>query len=233
MCNAHGGILTPNLEKMAAQGVTLTNFHTASPVCSPSRVSIMTGLYPWRLGALNAFELGRDNQRNMYLPQITTGAEILRQHGYYTGHSGKWHMGMFREEYRRKRVLGDECMHPGPNQHGFEDYISELDGPESARFTFLHSGQSNLHLEGYKYLLKNDVPMPTYPSDSDTHYTKTSSSENGDNYQNPPEVLSDREANDAIRMIEKVHQSNSEQPWFLQVMFNAPHSPWTTIPQVS
>ena len=75
--------------------------------------------------------------------------------------------------------------------------------------------------------------MPTYPSDSDTHYTKTSSSENGDNYQNPPEVLSDREANDAIRMIEKVHQSNSEQPWFLQVMFNAPHSPWTTIPQVS
>ncbi len=55
-----GGILTPNLEKMAKRGLIMTNFHSAAPVCSPSRVSFMTGVASWRLGALNAFELGQD-----------------------------------------------------------------------------------------------------------------------------------------------------------------------------
>jgi len=68
---SEGGILTPNLQRMASQGAIMTNFHSASPVCSPSRVAIMTGLYPWRLGALNAFELGQDlSQRNGFLPQV-------------------------------------------------------------------------------------------------------------------------------------------------------------------
>jgi hypothetical protein len=66
-----GGVLTANLEQMASNGLTLTNFHSASPVCSPSRVAIMTALYPWRLNAMNAFELGRDmSQRNGFLPQV-------------------------------------------------------------------------------------------------------------------------------------------------------------------
>ena len=68
---SEGGILTPNLERMAAKGAIMTNFHSASPVCSPSRVAVMTGLYPWRLDALNAFELGQDlSQRNGFLPQV-------------------------------------------------------------------------------------------------------------------------------------------------------------------
>ena len=41
---------TPNLRSMARNGLTMTNFHTASPVCSPSRASIMVGLFPWRMG---------------------------------------------------------------------------------------------------------------------------------------------------------------------------------------
>lgn len=77
---AEGGILSPELERMASNGAIMTNFHSASPVCSPSRVAIMTGLYPWRLGALNAFELGRDmSQRNGFLPQVPTLPEILRE----------------------------------------------------------------------------------------------------------------------------------------------------------
>ena len=70
-CNDQGGILTPHLEKMAKEGVIMSNFHAASPVCSPSRVAITTGVYPWRLGALNAFELGKEmSQRNGFLPQV-------------------------------------------------------------------------------------------------------------------------------------------------------------------
>lgn len=43
-------VRTPHLQAMASQGMTMTNFHTASPVCSPSRASIMVGLFPWRMG---------------------------------------------------------------------------------------------------------------------------------------------------------------------------------------
>jgi hypothetical protein len=66
-----GGHLTPNLQRMADKGVIMTNFHSASPVCSPSRVAFLTSVFPSRLGALNAFELGHDlSQRNGYLPQV-------------------------------------------------------------------------------------------------------------------------------------------------------------------
>lgn len=88
-----GGILTPNLEKMTFDGMILTNFHSASPVCSPSRVAIMTSLYPWRLNAMNAFELGQVlSQRHGFLPQVLTTPEIFREAGYYTAHSGM-HIG--------------------------------------------------------------------------------------------------------------------------------------------
>ena len=143
-----GGILTPQLERMASQGVIMTNYHASAPVCSPARASIMTGLYPWRMTAMNAFELGRDPmQRNGFLPQIPTIAEILREHGYATMHSGKWHLGGMREEMRRDRVYNDKCGDPSPNQHGFEEYISELDGPESPRYTFFLR-HSCLHTKG-------------------------------------------------------------------------------------
>jgi len=62
---------------MAEMGMTMSNFHSAAPVCSPARAAIMTSLYSWRLGALNAFELGQDlSQRNGFLAQIPTGAGI-------------------------------------------------------------------------------------------------------------------------------------------------------------
>lgn len=206
VCN-HGEVLTPNLERMAKKGVKTTNFHSASPVCSPSRVAIMTGLYPWRLGALNAFELGKDmKQRNGYLPQVPTGPEIFREHGYYTAHSGKWHMGGMREEQRVDRAHHDKCVRPGPNQHGFQDAISALDGPESPRYTFLQrNAKTPLHSYGYRHCLKNDVPMPI---------------------PTKKQILSDKEASDAIDMITHITEQDRDQPWYVQVWFNAPHGPW-------
>lgn len=89
---------------------------------------------------------GKDmSQRNGFLPQIPTIPEILRQSGYYTAHSGKWHLGGMREEMRKDRVYNDVCNRFSPNQHGFEVYISELDGPESPRYSFL---LQTLHTQG-------------------------------------------------------------------------------------
>jgi arylsulfatase A len=205
-----GGILTPRLEQMASEGVILTNFHAAAPVCSPSRAALMTGLYSWRLNAMNAFEVSKEDltQLNGFLPQVPTTAELLREQGYFTAHSGKWHIGGMREENRKQRAQGDDCTVPGPNQHGFEEYISALDGPESPRYSFLNKN-GGLHLMGHRHRIKNDVPMPIVEMEGVAQHT-----------------LSDYEAGDAVAFMQQAAKLHPGQPWFIQVWFNAPHGPY-------
>ena len=81
---------------------------------------------------------------------MPTGAEIFREAGYYTIHSGKWHIGGMREEMRVDRANKDVCVYGSPNQHGFEEYTSALDGPESPRYTFLNRN-SELHSKGHRH----------------------------------------------------------------------------------
>jgi arylsulfatase A-like enzyme len=68
---------------------------------------------------------------------------VFREAGYYTAHSGKWHLGGMREEQRVDRAYHDQCRRASPNQHGFEEYVSGLDGPESGRYTFLLRCEEN------------------------------------------------------------------------------------------
>ncbi len=90
---------TPNLDSLAASGMVFTDFYAASPVCSPTRSSILTGKHPARTGATNYFS-GRRNgkfdaadfETQMALEEITL-AEALKENGYRTFFGGKWHLG--------------------------------------------------------------------------------------------------------------------------------------------
>ena len=96
-------IRTPNLDRMAAEGVKLTDFYSASPVCTPSRAGLLTGRYPVRSGMVRVLfpreEVGLPDS------EITL-AEALQSQGYATGIVGKWH-------------LGDRPRH-SPLRHGFD-----------------------------------------------------------------------------------------------------------------
>ena len=83
-------------------------------------------------------------------PVFVSGPEVLREAGYYTAHVGKWHLGGMRQNYLEDRELRDNCANPGPNQHGFEEYISMLDGPGSPRYTNLLRWETCLHTHGHK-----------------------------------------------------------------------------------
>jgi len=86
---------TPHLDRMAAEGMTLTSFYSAAPVCSPSRAALMTGSYPKRVG------LAKGSRHSVLLdhdhwglhPEEVTIAEVLKGNGYATGCFGKWHLG--------------------------------------------------------------------------------------------------------------------------------------------
>ena len=102
-------IETINIDKLADDGVKLTSYYAAQPVCSASRAAILTGAYPNRIGIYNAFGPTSDSgiSHNEY-----TLAEMLKENGYKTGIFGKWHLGSKKEFF--------------PTNHGFDEFYGIL-----------------------------------------------------------------------------------------------------------
>lgn len=89
-CYGASDIPTPNIDRMASEGVRFTDFYTTASFCTPSRTGLMTGCYPQRLGMTSNTLPGLNWGLN---PKETTIAEVFRSVGYVTGCFGKWHLG--------------------------------------------------------------------------------------------------------------------------------------------
>ena len=105
-CFGATDIKTPNIDRMAAEGMKLTEFYSASPVCSPSRAALMTGRIPQRMGINSVFF--PESYTGMPVKENTI-AELLKPAGYACGMVGKWHLGHF------EKFL--------PLQQGFDEYF--------------------------------------------------------------------------------------------------------------
>nr|XP_053773101.1 arylsulfatase D isoform X3 [Desmodus rotundus] len=114
-CYGNHTLRTPNINRLAEEGVRLTQHLAAAPLCTPSRAAFLTGRHSFRSGmdASDGYRALQWNGGSGGLPQNeTTFARILQQEGYATGLIGKWHQGV------NCAARGDHCHHP--LNHGFD-----------------------------------------------------------------------------------------------------------------
>jgi arylsulfatase A len=129
---------TPNIDRLAAQGMRFTDFHSAGTVCSPSRASLLTGRNPYRSGFYYIAGSGMHLQRE----EITV-ASLLSANGYDTCFVGKWHLSRFDRE---------PSTLPTPGDHGFDHWfataVNAFEGPENPT-TFFRNGEQVGEVDGW------------------------------------------------------------------------------------
>jgi arylsulfatase A-like enzyme len=121
-CFGNKDAKTPNIDRMAKEGIAFEQFYVNSPICSPSRVAISTGTYPqrWKITSYLAHRK-MNKQRGManWLdPKAPMLARSLKQAGYATGHFGKWHMGGQRDVNEA----------PSITKYGFDESLTNFEG---------------------------------------------------------------------------------------------------------
>ncbi|MGJ8650824.1 MAG: sulfatase-like hydrolase/transferase [Opitutaceae bacterium] len=134
-CFNNGLSETPNLDQFIQESTCLSQHYTSSPVCNPSRASLLTGRYPHRTGSIDTLEW-RGLER-LDLSEVTI-ADMLRREGYRTGLIGKWHLGAFDPRYK-------------PENRGFDDAICFRGGMHDYYDWRLESGDRVMRSDG-RYL---------------------------------------------------------------------------------
>lgn len=138
-CYGHEQIRTPNLDRLAEDGVRFTDFYSTSPLCSPSRAGLMTGRNPTRTGVYSWIAGGNP----MELPgDEVTVAELLRDAGYRTCLAGKWHLnGRFNQASQLQ-----------PGDHGFDHWFATQNNASPSHLNpvnYVRNGTKLGELKGY------------------------------------------------------------------------------------
>ncbi|RZM19672.1 MAG: N-acetylgalactosamine-6-sulfatase [Pedobacter sp.] len=115
---------TPNIDRLAKNGLKLTQYYSGAPICSPSRASMLTGMYPGKWNFTTYLDNKKHNknaeQIDFLNPVAPSMARFFQSAGYATGHFGKWHMGGGRD-------VKDA---PGFEKYGFDEHASTYESPD-------------------------------------------------------------------------------------------------------
>ncbi len=128
-CFSEGRTQTPAIDRLVGEGICLRQQYTASPVCNPSRATLLTGRYPHRTGSIDTLEW--HGLERLALRE-TTLADVLGAAGYRTAHVGKWHLGAFDPRYHPMRRGFDEAVCFRGGMHDYYQWRVEF-GPDIRR----------------------------------------------------------------------------------------------------
>lgn len=214
--NPRSKIPTPHLDQLAATGITFTDAHSPSAVCTPTRYGLLVGRYCWRT-RLKSGVLGGYSQPLIEKDRPTM-ATMFKAAGYTTAAVGKWHLGM---ALPMKQDPGDKD--PGWSGDPGVDFAGLItDSPIHHGFDRYFGVSASLDMAPYVYI-RNDrftmVPTIQQPAIPFPHFVR-----NGPRAADfvIDEVL-DRLTEEAVGFIDET--AKSDQPFFLYMPLTAPHKP--------
>lgn len=204
--NSASKIPTPHLDQLAAEGMTFTDAHTPSSVCTPTRYGVLTGRYCWRTrlksGVLNGYgePLIQDSRETI--------AEALGRAGYHTGIVGKWHLGLgFAKKPGGKEFDFSQPVSNGPHTHGFnESFIipASLDFPP---YVFIKNGE----ITEFPKIEQSAQKFPAFLRKG----------------ERSPDFVMEDVLDDLLEQAQGyiTSQAKSDKPFFLYFPLTAPHKP--------
>ncbi len=219
-CYGGSRVPTPNIDRIAAEGMRFTDMHASAAVCTPSRYSMLTGRYCWRTW-LRSFVLGGFGAP-VIEPERPTLASFLAGHGYHTGAVGKWHLGLDWVTTAGRPVA--EIERDGWSIDGFEvDYEAELSGgPLDRGFEHWFGIAGSLDMPPYCFI-ENRKPAQVPKREKHPYEAQQRRGLMTDDWAD--DKVDVRFAQAARQfMSDHVHAADG-RPFFLYVATSAPHRP--------
>jgi len=202
-----GKIKTPHLNRLASQGMTFTDAHSGSSVCTPTRYGLLTGRYAWRSRLQRGVLDGTDDPPLIAEGRLTVPA-LLKPHGYTTAAIGKWHLGFLSERpnavttapsaAKKKSQMGESGLPVGSRIIG---------GPTTRGFDYFWGCSNARTMSG---LIENDRVIESLP---------------------PIQMLPRLERQAGNYITEHAAAAKTGKPFFLYVALTSPHTPILPTPE--
>ena len=211
-------IPTPNLDRLASEGVRFTDGHSSSGICTPSRYALLTGRHHWRdfHGIVNAMG------DSVFKPERLTFPEMMQEKGYHTAAIGKWHLGWDWNAIKNDKTANgkkhfsnydwNKSIPNGPLAHGFDYYFGDtvINFPPYAWIEndkLVKAPNTMLDTKGFKKIKEGSWEMRMGPM-----------VEGWDPYENIPTTTAK-----GVEFIKQ--QAKEEKPFFLYFAYPSPHAP--------
>lgn len=209
--NPKSKIATPNIDRLAHEGMRFTDAHAPGPLCHPSRYGLMTGRYPFRT------DITRWPKDPLIDKSQVTIATLLRDQGYHTAMVGKWHLGFHEEGY-------DQPLRGGPEDCGFDSFFGLRASTDIPPYFYIRGDRA--------------VAPPT--GHIAAHHSEGWSPSQGAFWREggiaPGLELKDvlpRLTEEACAVIhaQAAQKPDARPPLLLYLAFTAPHTPWLPTPE--
>ncbi|PWE00388.1 sulfatase family protein [Marinilabilia rubra] len=224
--NSESQIPTPNLDRLAKEGLSFTDAHTNSAVCTPTRYGLLTGRYAFRTRLKSGVLVGHDPA--LIAPDRTTIGSLLQKAGYTTACVGKWHLGL---DWAKKDST--QPLWHGGNAWDMQntsnvDYAARVGGgPADRGFDYSFIIPASLDIAPYTYIEDGYVTAPV--NDHVPFYKDTTA--RGIWYRHG-DVAEDFDHKTVLQTITQnavdfINQkAREDKPFMIYLPFTSPHTPW-------
>ncbi len=202
--NRDSKIPTPNMNRLADEGMRFTDAHAAGPLCHVSRYGLMTGQYPFRAKPHTWPRRATIDSDRVTLPSF------LKSHGYRTAMVGKWHLGFDEDGY-------DKPLPGGPVDRGFDSYFGIRASTDIPPYFYIKNNQA---------VLPPTLEIEANNSEGWSPIQGAFWRKGGISPDLDLEEVLPRFTDEAVKVIENHSASQAGKPLFLYLAYPAPHTPW-------